>query len=289
MGISHEEHEARGWAIVLLIFSIVVGLGYGIFVFFLKAFSPSVGTLSLLVFAVIAGTATFFSPCSFPLMPGFLGRHIALVRQDSRGSRFPVLSNGLSAAAGVLMFDSILGLLIWLVGSTFAGSLAISNATPNIYVRLFRGLVGVTLVVLGALGMSGTGIFHNDSLTSFGRRLIGKGELTPGLEMFAYGFGYVSVGIGCAGPILSGLLLFALAFGGAIEVLLAFLLFAATMAGLMVGVSMLVSVSPSTLKSLTRKGAKIKTAASIVQIGVGLFLVFAAYYNTLFIQLLFPS
>ncbi len=114
------------------------------------------------------------------------------------------------------------------------------------------------------------------------------GQLKPSREMFAYGFGYVSVGIGCAGPILSGLLLFALSFGGAIEAFAAFLLFAITMAGLMVGVSLLVVVSPSTLTGLTRSGPRIKKVASLAQVAVGVFLVFASYYNGLFVQLLFP-
>ncbi len=106
--------------------------------------------------------------------------------------------------------------------------------------------------------------------------------------MFLYGFGYVSVGIGCAGPILSGLVLFAVSFGGAIEAFVAFMLFAATMAGLMVGVSLLVSVSPYTLTRLTRSGPQIRKLAAVAQMGVGIFLVFASYYNSWFVQLLFP-
>ncbi len=106
--------------------------------------------------------------------------------------------------------------------------------------------------------------------------------------MFLYGFGYVSVGIGCAGPILSGLVLFALSFGGAAEALIAFILFATTMAGLMIGISPLVSVSPSTLTKLTRSGPRIKDGAAVAQIVTGLFLVLASYYNSWFVQLLFP-
>ncbi len=115
-----------------------------------------------------------------------------------------------------------------------------------------------------------------------------SGDLKPSRQMFAYGFGYVSVGIGCAGPILAGLLLFALSYGGAAEAVIAFVLFASTMAGLMISVSLLISASPSTLKALTHKGPSIKKAASLAQVAVGVFLAFAAYYNSLFVQLLFP-
>lgn len=280
----------KGWILIGVLLIATIASGYGIFVFFLKGFNPTTGTLSLLLFAVIAGTATFFSPCSFPLMPGYLTRHLQLIdKNPSKNVLSSALSNGLAAAAGVLLFDLALGLGIVLLGSTFGGSLAISTPRPNIYVQIFRGAVGVFLVTLGVLSLRGTGIFHNDTLTSLGRRLGKNGQLAPSREMFVYGFGYVSVGIGCAGPILSGLTLFALSFGGAAEALVAFLLFATTMAALMVGVSILVSVSPSTISRLTHSGPAIKKTAAIAQIVVGAFLVLASYYNSWFVQLLFPS
>jgi cytochrome c-type biogenesis protein len=281
-------NSARGWALLTILVGGLVAIGYSVFVFFIKGFSPTAGTVSLLAFAIVAGIATFFSPCSFPLMPGYLTRHLEVIDRDPKKMRMSVLSNGLAAAAGVFLFDMILGLAIVLIGSSFAGSLGISGPSPNLYVRIFRGAVGAFLVALGVLNLRGTGIFHNDSLTSIGRRLLRNGELKPSREMFAYGFGYVSVGIGCAGPILSGLLLFALSFGGTVEASVAFLLFAITMAGLMIGVSLFVTVSPSTLTGLTHNGPRIKKVASLAQVAVGLFLVFASYYNGLFLQLLFP-
>ncbi len=282
--------SARASALLTLLAVPVVAAGYGIFVFFLKGFNPTVGTLSLLLFALIAGVATFFSPCSFPLMPGYLTRHLQLVdKNSSKNILTSSLSNGLSAAAGVLLFDLGLGIAIVLLGSAFGGSLAISSSSPNIYVQIFRGSVGASLVLLGVLSLRGTGIFHNDTLTSLGKRLGGNGGVKQSREMFVYGFGYVSVGIGCAGPILSGLIIFALSFGGAVEALVAFLLFSAAMAGLMIGVSLLVSASPSTLARLTHSGPRIKKLASLAQISVGIFLVLASYYNGLFVRLLFPS
>ncbi len=277
------------WVLVAILVAALVAVGYSVFVFFIKSFSPTTGTLSLLVFAVIAGIATFFSPCSFPLLPGYLTRHLQTIDKDPKKARTSVVSNGVAAAGGVFLFDLILGLATVLIGFSFAGSLGISGPSPNLYVRVFRGTVGAFLVLLGILNLRGTGIFHNDSLTSIGKRLMKNGELKPSRKMFAYGFGYVSVGIGCAGPILSGLLLFALSFGGTVDASVAFLLFAITMAGLMIGVSLLVALSPSTLTGQKHNGPRIKKVASFAQVAVGIFLVFAAYYNALFVQILFPK
>jgi cytochrome c-type biogenesis protein len=280
--------RSGSWAVLPTLVAVLVAIGYAIFVFYVKGFSPTTGTLSLFAFAVVAGIATFFSPCSFPLMPGYLTRDLQVMDKDPKKVRTSVVSNGLAAAAGVFLFAVILGLVTVLIGSSFVGSLGISGPSPNLYVRILRGTVGVFLVLLGILNLRGTRIFHNDSLTSIGKRLMKNGELKPSREMFAYGFGYVSVGIGCAGPILSGLLLFALSFGGAVEASVAFLVFAVTMAGLMIGVSLVVAVSPSTLTELTHNGPRIKKVASLAQVAVGTFLVLASYYNSLFVQLLFP-
>ncbi len=280
----------REWVALILATVAVVATGYGVFLYFLKGFSPTSGSLSLMIFAVVAGIATFFSPCSFPLMPGFLTRHIQLASGARQRTRtISTLSNGLAAAGGVLLFDLTLGLVILILGLTFGGTLAISNSSPNIYVRTLRGSVGLILIGLGLLGLRGVGIFHAVVLNSFGRIVTEKGQVGPRLEMFAYGFGYVSIGIGCAGPILSALLIFALSFGGTVEALWAFTLFAGTMAAMMIGVSLLVLVSPSILTRLAEATPRIKTAASLIQISVGVFLIFAAYYNRLFVQLLFPS
>ncbi len=132
-------HSWRGWSLLVLLTVAIVSLGYGVFVFLLRDFNPTAGTLSLLLFALIAGVATFFSPCSFPLMPGYLTRHLQLVdKNSSKKVLSSTLSNGL-AAAGVLLFDLALGLGIVLLGSTFGASLAISSPQPNVYVQIFRG------------------------------------------------------------------------------------------------------------------------------------------------------
>ncbi len=119
-----------------ILFVALVALGYSVFVFFIKSFSPTAGTLSLLVFAVIAGIATFFSPCSFPLMPGYLTRNLQVTIRDPEKVRASAVSNGVAAAAGVFLFDVILGLVIVLVGFSFAGSLGISGPSPNLCANL---------------------------------------------------------------------------------------------------------------------------------------------------------
>jgi cytochrome c biogenesis protein CcdA len=91
---------SESWALLAVLVAAIVATGYGVFVFFIEGFSPTTGTLSLIAFAVIAGIATFFSPCSFSLMPGYLARHLRVMDRDPNKARTSVVSNGLAAAAG---------------------------------------------------------------------------------------------------------------------------------------------------------------------------------------------
>lgn len=95
--------------------------------------------------------------------------------------------------------------------------------------------------------------------------------------------------MGCTGPILAGLIVFALSAGGFAPALTAFGVFSLTMGTLMIVVSGLVAASRQTV--ITRLKAatpKIKTGASILLILVGVFNLYTAINLGFFLGLLFP-
>lgn len=95
--------------------------------------------------------------------------------------------------------------------------------------------------------------------------------------------------MGCTGPILAGLTVFALSTGGFNAALTAFVIFAGSMAGLMLLVSGLVATSQETLiRRLKASTPRIKQVTSILQVLAGLFNVFTALNVGLFVRLLFP-
>lgn len=107
--------------------------------------------------------------------------------------------------------------------------------------------------------------------------------------MYLYGLGYNAAGMGCTGPILAGLVVFALASGGFASALTAFFIFALTMGLLMVLISVLVGASQQTVITRFRSAApRIKTAASVLLILVGSFNIVTALRQDLFLRLLFP-
>ena len=200
------------------------------------------------------------------------------------------LGLGLAAALGVITFSLILGLIIAALGTGFGQSLSITGAEPSQFVRFFRGFVGVVLLTLGIGQLSGWNLKPRfvDAFT-YRTRPQREGVRRPARSMYLYGLGYSAAGIGCTGPILAGLVVFALASGGFESALTAFAVFALTMGTLMLVLSGLVAASRQTLVTRLKAATpKIKSVASVLLIVVGLFNIYTAFNLSLFQQVLFP-
>ncbi len=281
------EEGRSGWTkytLVIASVAVVTLLGYVGFVIFVKDIVPAFSNYSLYLLSLAAGIATFFSPCSFPLLLGYLSFYY---NEKSEGSKRPLYRGALSAL-GVLSFTVILGLIIALLGQGIASSFSVSSANPSLFTRVFRIGLGGVLVLLGAVQFSNT-TFHNgflDALTGRFYSAAGSG----GKGLYLYGFGYNAAGIGCAGPIMAGLIVFALGSGGFVSAFTAFLVYSATMASLMLGVSWLVAKSETVLiNNLKQSTPKIKKASSVLLMGVGIFLIYATLNLQFFVQTFFPK
>jgi len=283
----------RAWlqyAALLVVFLVVITAGYLGFRAF--ATTPDLSVFNLYVLAVAAGLASFFSPCAFPLLPSYLSFYYLAGQEDEATSHSAgrAAKLGLATALGVITFDLLLGAIIAALGTGVAQGLSISSSDPSGFVRIFRGVVGVVILILGIGQLAGWNLKPRfvDALT-YRTRPQRDGGRGPASSLYLYGLGYTAAGMGCTGPILAGLVVFALTSGGAGAALAAFGVFALTMAILMLIVSGLVAASLQTL--ITRLKAatpKIKWAASILMIAVGLFNITTALNQALFLRLLFP-
>lgn len=244
--------------------------------------------LTLVLFAVVAGVATFFNPCSFGMLPSYLTYY-----SSTSGQRKAVagrsLYNAVVAGVGVAIFALILGAVIGILGEAFGRSLSLAGGQPSEFVLVFRGVVGSVLIVLGLSKFFGRGVnFH--FLSPLGGRFASTKNLAQTRGLFTYGFGYNAIGIGCGGPILAGLAVFAFSAGGFIAAFSAFGVYAATMAVLMVFVSLLASSAGGQgVKSLKRSTGHISRVTSIVQAAVGAVLILSVIFVDVFVGLLFPA
>jgi cytochrome c-type biogenesis protein len=269
--------------------AIVVG---GFLVFRAFATTPDLGVFNLYALAIVAGVASFFSPCAFPLLPGYFSAYYLAGNEEHAGrpAARRGLGLGLAAALGVISFSLILGLIIAALGTGVGQSLSISGAEPSQLVRVFRGLVGVILLTLGIGQLSGWNLKPRfvDAFT-YRTRPQRDGARRPARSLYLYGLGYSAAGIGCTGPILAGLVVFALASGGFNSALTAFGVFALTMGTLMLVLSGLVAASRQTLVTRLKAATpKIKSVASVLLILVGVFNIYTAFNLGLFQRILFP-
>jgi len=199
------------YTLLLGVFLAVIIAGY--FVFRAFAATPGQTEFNLYILAIMAGVASFFSPCAFPLLPSYFSFYHQADSDEngtSKGVR-KTLRLGLAASFGVITFALVLGLMIALLGAGLAQGLSISGPEPSQFVRIFRGGVGVVLLILGVgqlLGWNLKPVFAD--AFAYRTRPEREGKHKPAANLFLYGLGYNAAGMGCTAPILAGLMIFAL-------------------------------------------------------------------------------
>ena len=130
--------------------------------------------------AVTAGVTTFFSPCAYPLLPGYVGFYVNSVDADS-ASVVGAGARGIAAAVGVLATFALLA------GATVRiGYSTLSNIT------VFETLVGGLLIAFGLLVVSGRAPSISVPLPERRSSVFGFG---------VFGAGYALAGAGCVAPV----------------------------------------------------------------------------------------
>lgn len=167
-------------------------LGFQAFRAFLDLQTTGFETTSLLLLSVVAGVASFFSPCSFPLLLTLLGRGTA---DHSGDSPRQLLARAAALSLGVSAFLLLLGAALAVgAGAWFRQVTFVSQGG-----RLLRAAVGGALILLG-LGQ--LGVFHLPfhSVGERTHRLLHRQEgvrsARPLLGFGLYGFFYVLAGFG---------------------------------------------------------------------------------------------
>ena len=175
------------------------GLGYLGFLAFVKGvLAPKeFATYGLVLTTLAAATASFFSPCSFTVLPSYIA-FASSGQELEAGRRFRnALKNGLVAALGVVTVVAILGALVGVLGAGVGADLSITGSDPSPVARALRIGIGVFVLSMGLTHI--LDLTHRipllDRISSWAIRAEGDGE--PSLRStYAYGAGYVAVGVG---------------------------------------------------------------------------------------------
>lgn len=205
-------------------------------------------------FAFSAGVATFFAPCSYPLLPGYVAFYLGDAASDAAaGAR--LRRAGVVAAlisSGMLVVYAALAVVVALVGTRPLSNLVVLEL-----------VVGAGLVVLGGAVAAG-----RYSVAAVHVRLPARRRSKSGFLLF--GVVYAAAAAGCTAPLFVGLAGVALGAGpaGAVAV---FAAYAAGMVLLMTGVTGATALGYDRLLSrLADRGGRVERLAGALLALAGL-------------------
>ncbi len=220
---------------------------------------PQAGIFAL---ALFAGIASFFSPCSFPMLPGYMAYYFGIGKKEEHRYR-KAATGGVAAALGIITVYVIVGALLIFFGSAI---------TP--YVPQMGLIVGILLVLLGILMF--TPLQYDALVAPFrgiGSKFKGKREHGFAVKLFGYGVGYGAAAAGCTAPLFIAVVLSAMMTGFSTGIA-ALLIYSLSAGLLMVGITLSMAALENRLVDvLKRNTERIKLVSAAILILVGIYLI----------------
>jgi cytochrome c-type biogenesis protein len=201
--------------------------------------------LGTLTFAVGAGLATFFAPCAFPLLPGYVGYYLSRDDADLGGA----FLRGSAAAGGALVVLGGIGAVLFAVGQRLARHLP-----------LLEPVIGLVLVALGVL-------FFTDRAPDVHLELPERRASIAGFAVF--GGGYALAAAGCVVPVFLGVVTQSLALPTE-QAAVALASYAGAVALPLTGVTLAAAAGGDALRSANAHVGQVQRLAAVVMVLAGL-------------------
>lgn len=196
-----------------------------------------------LAFAASAGVATFFAPCAFPLLPGYVGYYLSETDRET-GMLLPAAA----AAGGALGALTVVALLVLAVGRP------VKNALP-----VLEPVVGLGLIAFGVMMLLNRGPELRVPLPERPASVTGFG---------VFGAVYAVAAAGCVVPLFFGVIAQALALPVHSSVLV-LTVYALGVTLPLVGVTLLAGVGIDSWRSLGKYSSHVQQLAAVVMILAG--------------------
>ena len=160
---------------------------------------PSTSFIAVFALGMILSILVYFSPCAFPVLPGFISYYLSLgAREDdliAEGKLKKKMPSswviGTLAGLGMWTFFIIIGLIAFAMGEAFAQSGMVTYIAIGI---------AVLLVILGSIMLLGI----TSHVLGFVQKLVDRWSttemdetFTPRRNMYLYGIGYAAASIDC--------------------------------------------------------------------------------------------
>jgi cytochrome c-type biogenesis protein len=211
--------------------------------------------LSGFIFVFTSGILTLFSPCGFPMLPGYISYYMG-----TTSSLEKAIPSGIACALGLITVFSVIGAISSLFGSVV-----------NPYIPLFELVAGVVIIFLGV------GMLAEPRFLSFFLPL--KAPKRKGIfGIFLYGVVYGLAALSCSAPIFFAVLFWAITSGGFISGIVTFMVYAAGMGGPLILITVLVALAKeATLSKIAEITLLVQKIGGIILIIVGIYLIYFYY------------
>jgi len=194
--VSPRRADVRYGVLVLVVALVGIG-GYGAYLWYPRFDLPAVDTLGLAVLSLAAGTAAFFSPCSFPLLATLLIRETVGGGDSAarRGAWPRALTYAAALSLGAAVFVTLTGSVVAAGGRALVEHVTFTSMAG----RIIRTVAGLGLVLLGLvqLGRLRSPFGHASGLA---RPLLqAQARLrrrAPAAGFALFGFAYLVAGFG---------------------------------------------------------------------------------------------
>jgi len=214
------------------------------------------------------------------VLPAYVSNY--LTKQEKQKSKlFELFKLGIFAALGIIVVNMVIGTVIAILGSATPFAKDPRQDIPLILA--IRTIAGFFIAFLGLMTL-----MHKSFNIGFIQNFLAKKDISK--SMFGYGIIYNAAAIGCTGPIMLGLMLYAYSTGSFISALTSFLVFSLTMGILMILLTMLIGLFKSLIiKKMIKATPIIMKTAGIVMILVGLSIaILTLEGNRIFVKVFFP-
>ena len=177
---------------------------------------PSTSYVAVFVLGMILSILVYFSPCAFPVLPGFISYYLSLgAREDELIAEgklkakmpSPIVIGSLSGF-GMWTFFLFIGIIAMVMGEAFQKSGLVH------YIAVF---IAILLIILGSMMLLGV----TSHLMGFVQKFVDKYSttedddiFTPRRNMYLYGIGYAAASIDCTAAAVLPFVLYLSTLGG---------------------------------------------------------------------------
>ena len=237
----------------------------------------------ILFLGLMLGILVYFSPCAFPVLPGYIGYYISLrLREDElqeagklKGGMPRHTTVGVVAGLGMMTFFAVLGLLV-------LGLSEVVNVGS--YLHRFAIFIAILLFVFGSFMLMGGTSHLLGWVDKFVVQRFSTTEsddlFTPRRNMYLWGIGYAAASVDCTAAIVLPYLGYLLASGTS-AVLAGLGGIMASVFLLMMGVTVVVGVGSRRVEGFLRRATdsiKMVGAWMMMFAGIGLYIYLTALY-----------